>query len=286
VPPLVVMLIGYLLYRYFFWPKFSDAAFDALLAFTYVSNWWRAFDLPGISYMSHTWSLSVEEQFYLIWPVTLMLLFRLLGLSWRTIGAILALTLVIMMWRIYLTSQGVKFWRVYNATDTRADAFLVGCALAAFFKLASPGRFPKFERFLPKLAWPLLTLATITTFFFVQYMNPLYYYFGITLCGIIPGCLWMLVLLRSSGTILHRLLERPEPVYLGRIFYGMYLWHFPVLMIMKDQFGDWHHTRGVLALHGSGWRDENGRYWIRWCFVDPKLAEAFAAAFAAFTVKK
>ena len=121
--------------------------------------------------------------------------------------------------------------------DTRADAFLVGCALAAFFKLASPGRFPKFERFLPKLAWPLLILATITTFFFVQYMNPLYYYFGITLCGIIPGCLWMLVLLRSSGTILHRLLERPEPVYLGRIFYGMYLWHFPVLMIMKDQFG-------------------------------------------------
>ncbi|HET9686696.1 MAG TPA: hypothetical protein VFP79_05900, partial [Pseudolabrys sp.] len=49
--------IGYLLYRYFFWPKFSDAAFDALLAFTYVSNWWRAFDLPGISYMSHTWPL-------------------------------------------------------------------------------------------------------------------------------------------------------------------------------------------------------------------------------------
>jgi peptidoglycan/LPS O-acetylase OafA/YrhL len=39
VPPLVAMLIGYLLYRYFFWPKFSDAAFDALLAFTYVSNW-------------------------------------------------------------------------------------------------------------------------------------------------------------------------------------------------------------------------------------------------------
>ncbi len=36
----------------------------------------------------------------------------------------------------------------------------------------------------------------------------------------------------------------------------------------------------------GGWRDENGRYWIRWCFVDPKLAEAFAAEFAAFTLKK
>jgi hypothetical protein len=53
-----------------------------------------------------------------------------------------------------------------------------------------------------------------------------------------------------------------------------------------DAMYDWHLTRGVLALHGSGWRDENGRNWIRWCFVDPKLAEAFAAEFAAFTVKK
>jgi hypothetical protein len=42
---------------------------------------------------------------------------------------------------------------------------------------------------------------------------------------------------------------------------------------------DWHHTRGVLALHGTGWRDENGRYWIQWCFADPKMAEAFASEF-------
>jgi hypothetical protein len=34
-----------------------------------------------------------------------------------------------------------------------------------------------------------------------------------------------------------------------------------------DAMHDWHHTRGVLALHGSGWRDENGRNYIRWCFV-------------------
>jgi hypothetical protein len=53
-----------------------------------------------------------------------------------------------------------------------------------------------------------------------------------------------------------------------------------------DAMYDWHHTRGVLALHGSGRRDENGRCWVRWCFVDSKLAEAFAAEFAAFTLKK
>ena len=237
LPPFAAMLTVYLLYRFFFFGPFSAAFLDASLAFTYVANWWRAFGWQGVSYMGHTWSLSVEEQFYLLWPITLILLFRWLGVSWRLVGAIVALALAIWVWRAYLTSTGVPFWRLYNGTDTRADAFVAGCALAVFFKLAPPGRFPRFEQFLPKLAWPVLVFCLFTTFFFVQFQNPLYYYYGIFLCGIIPGSVLLILILRSSGTIVHRILERPEPVFLGRIFYGMYLWHFPILMIMNDQFG-------------------------------------------------
>ena len=236
LPPFAVMLAIYLLYRLFFFPKFSDAVIDASLAFAYVANWWRAFGWPGVAYTGHTWSLSIEEQFYLLWPITLMALSRMLGVSWRLIGAIVALALAIWIWRIYLTSTGAPFWRLYNGTDTRADAFVAGCALAVFFKLVPLGRLPRFERFLPKLAWPLLVFCLFTTFFFVEFQNPIYYYVGIALCGIVPGALMLIVLLRSSGTILHYIFERPEPVFLGRIFYGMYLWHFPILMIMKDQF--------------------------------------------------
>ena len=85
---------------------------------------------------------------------------------------------------------------------------------------------------------------------------------------------------RYKGRTKTKLVERDFP-------------HHVDMMVPEFGFGthldamyDWHHARGVLALHGSGWRDENGRYWIRWCLVDPKLAEAFAAEFAAFTVKK
>jgi peptidoglycan/LPS O-acetylase OafA/YrhL len=156
--------------------------------------------------------------------------------------------LVIWTWRIWLTWNGSMFWRMYNGTDTRADAFVAGCAIAVFFRLSPPGHFPRLERFLPMLAWALLLAALFTTFFFVQYTSPLYYYAGITFCGIVPGFLWLLVLLRSSGTILHRILERPEPVFLGRIFYGMYLWHFPVVMIMKDQFGAPNLVRFLIGL--------------------------------------
>jgi len=49
-----------------------------------------------------------------------------------------------------------------------------------------------------------------------------------------PGAVLVAMLLRTSGTALHRALERSEIVFLGKIFYGMYLWHYPILMLMKD----------------------------------------------------
>ena len=238
VPPFVAMLIGYLLYRLFFYPPFFDGFIDASIAFAYVINWFRALNLSaGSGYMGHTWSLSVEEQFYVLWPITLALLSRFFGVRWRLIGAILVLAFAIWMWRIYLTSSGAPYWRLYNGTDTRADAFVVGSAVAVFLRLAPVGHFPRFERVLPMLAWPVLVFCVLATYFFVTFMNNVYYYVGIAACGIVPGALILLVLLRTSGTILHKIFERPEAVYLGRIFYGMYLWHYPILTIMKDQFG-------------------------------------------------
>lgn len=237
LPPFVVMLLAYLMFRAIFFPPFRDALIDAGIAFTYVTNWWRAFQGPGITYMSHTWSLAVEEQFYLLWPITFALLVRLCGVSWRLVYVIAAFALAIWGWRIWLTTTDAPFVRLYNGMDTRADALMVGCALGVLLKLAPAGAYPKVERFLPKLAWPLLVGSLAMMFFFVPFTHPLYYYVGIMLCGALPGAVLVTLLLRSSGTVLHRILERPEIVFLGKIFYGMYLWHFPILMLMKDLTG-------------------------------------------------
>jgi peptidoglycan/LPS O-acetylase OafA/YrhL len=234
LPPLALMLASYLLFRWFFFPPFADALLDAGIAFTYVTNWWRAFDLPGITFMSHTWSLAVEEQFYLLWPITLVPLVRFFGVSWRLVMAIAAIAVAIWMWRIWLTLGGAPYTRLYNGLDTRSDALMVGCALAVVFRLAPPGAWPGFERFLPKLAWPFVIGSVLLTFFFVQYTSPLYYIFGIMLFGALSGALLVTMLIRSSGTVVHRILERPEAVFLGKIFYGIYLWHFPILFLMKD----------------------------------------------------
>ena len=245
LPAFLVMVLAYLLFRSIFLPPFHDALVEALIAFTYSTNWWRAFNLSSISHMTHTWSLAVEEQYYLLWPITFALLVRVCGVRWRLVCVIGAIALAGWGWTILLTATGSSWWRLYHSLDTRADALMVGCALGVALKLAPAGAYPKVERFLPKLAWPLMAWPVIIASlgmmcfylqppYFYFYVAYLYFHIGIILCAALPGAVLVTLLVRTSGTVLHRVLERPKIVFLGKIFYGMFLWHYPIFMLMKD----------------------------------------------------
>lgn len=106
---------------------------DALIALTYMSNWARAFSIHPPDYLGHTWSLSIEEQFYIFWPLTLVLFLRLSPRLSHVAVLILAIALASAGLRIFLLAEGASFFRLYNGLDTRADALMIGCALAAFF---------------------------------------------------------------------------------------------------------------------------------------------------------
>ncbi len=79
------------------------------------------------------WSLAIEEHFYLVFPIALILLFRHRSAAWRA-AALLAVCGAVLAWRIVLVSVfDVSFDRTYLATDTRVDAILFGCALGLYF---------------------------------------------------------------------------------------------------------------------------------------------------------
>jgi peptidoglycan/LPS O-acetylase OafA/YrhL len=240
LPPFALMLAAYVLFHWIFLASFTTALGQAAIAMSYITNWWAMFDPAGISALGHTWTLSVEEQFYLLWPVTFAFIARRFGVSWRLVTAICAIGLAVWGWRAFLVWDGASWQRLYVGLDTRSDALMVGCAMAVALKLVAPGKYPTFDRLMPKLAWPLAIYWVIITFAFWQYAGPIpyphyyyYYYFGSIICGAIPGALALTMLSRSSGTVCHRIFERPEAVFLGRIFYGIYLWHLPILNLLN-----------------------------------------------------
>jgi peptidoglycan/LPS O-acetylase OafA/YrhL len=238
LPPLLAMISGYLLFRLFFSPPASAAIAHSAIVLTYVSNYWYLFDSDGIKDLVHTWTLSVEEQFYVLWPITFAFLARRLGISWSLVLAVFALAISIWGWRIGLALNGASWQRLYFCLDTRADDLMIGSAMAVVLKLVSPGDYPALDRFIPKLALPLLLYWIFIThvFWYPDTSGIKFYYFGSILCGAVPGIITLAVLIRSSDTICHRIFERPEAVFLGRIFYGIYIWHFPIMYYLRSEF--------------------------------------------------
>lgn len=112
-------------------------SWQALSALFYVNNWYTVaagesyFDkFAGLGPLDHMWSLSIEEQFYLIWPLVLVALFAVLRGRRRIVAATIALATAsfALMW--WLAAGGSDHTRIYEGTDTRAGGLLLGAALA------------------------------------------------------------------------------------------------------------------------------------------------------------
>ncbi len=236
LPPFLAMIGGYLLFRLLFVPPFSSALAHSAIALTYISNYWFIADPAGIADLAHTWTLSVEEQFYILWPITFAFLARRFGVTWRLVFVICIIAVSIWSWRAWLAFHEVPWQRVYAAFDTRADDLMAGSAMAVILQLLPPGKSAVLDRILPALAWPLLLYWIFITVFFwhPDYPSSPFYYYGSFVCGAVPGIITITMLIRSTGTICHRILERPEAVFLGHIFYGIYLWHFPIVWYLFE----------------------------------------------------
>lgn len=224
MPALLFFLATYLALAPLIWPGHPHWR-DALVAGLYVSNFaFAAAQIPP--FISHSWSLAAEEQFYLLWPVILLLLLRLrqpllaLGAAWS------GLTL------LRLTSD--NWIAYYYGLATHGTGLVLGAIL--FFlmrdlKLA-------FRPAHALIAGGMLAMLSATAQMEASAL-------AITIAEFASAVIIGTVI-TNPGSL--RLLALPPLVSLGKLSYGLYLWHFPITYVLREVGGFWSTFTTTFAL--------------------------------------
>ncbi|MGG4146895.1 acyltransferase family protein [Paenibacillus algorifonticola] len=223
-----------LLFSYPHWSPFLTDLPGVLL---YVSNWWLI--LHNVSYfesfgpaspLGHLWSLAVEEQFYLVWPLMLLAGLRFLKRRRALLLGILALALLSAAAMAWLYQPDGDPSRVYYGTDTRMFGLLIGAALALiwpFHKLKP--RVSSEAKLTLDITGGAALLISLLAFWYTNEYQPFLYLGGMLLLSFVSMLLIMTAAHPASR--IGRLLSIPPLRFIGVRSYGLYLWHYPVVIL-------------------------------------------------------
>lgn len=229
-PALTAMILCFLVASWLFSPNFKDRLNEALVSWFYLMDYAWAFMTTRVEYIGHTWSLAVEEQFYLLWPLVFIGLLRVSGLTVRTSLIAFAIAAACWVWKAALTYDGAPIIRLYESFDCRADALLAGCGLAVLLKTIEISSYPRFYRFCSYSLLPMALVMIVVGFTMDQRMR--WYYYVSPLMAALPAAIAVIGLLHPQRTFMHRIYEHPVPVFIGRICYGLYIWHMPIFVLI------------------------------------------------------
>ena len=247
LPALFLMLVGVGVYAVVFAKpdELDRLRADALTTIGYVANWRPVFS--GESYfdqfsvpspLRHTWSLAIEEQWYAFWPLLLFVILRLRGGSLRaTLAVSLALAAGSALLMALLFQPMHDPSRVYYGTDTRAQSLLVGALLAMLLLQRGPVRSAPAR-------WTLQGVAVLCVVFigFVWARaddNSSLLYRGGFLVLATSVAVVIAASVQPGVSVVGRVLSLPPLRGLGLISYGVYLWHWPIYLVLTPGRTGW-----------------------------------------------
>jgi len=242
VGPAAAVLLGWYTVVSLWDPARALRLHFALAAATQYINIDMANGPPPMStspHLGHLWSLAAEIQFYVVWPLVLLVVLRRHLTPTRVLALASAIALASAAYRWHLGAAGVSWGRLYFGPDARGTALFVGAALAGLVRWrddANPRSLRGLDRFGAFLAYPAIAVFA--------------WYGWTARLDSRPHLTWGLTLiaLAAGALVLHASSHRPSPVnrflasrpvsWVGDISYSLYLWHVPAIALVLARWPD------------------------------------------------
>lgn len=222
-----------------------DKFYETIPAIFNYMNFIRVLDIYDAPYTGHTWTLSLEWQFYLIFPIVLWILFK--KFNHEIIYLLLFIVAIQVLWRSYL---GESSARIYCGFDTHSDGLLMGGVLGMIV-------YYKYERILKILSQfaPIGLIFFIWILLFEGGAKFVDTSLGLLLTNLCAVSIIAFIVTHQESCFV-KFLEWKPLAFLGVISYGFYLWHYPVVKIMLYSgydnfgafFGSFEHVKYMIVL--------------------------------------